>query len=101
MTIEEMKMLVDMISTLGMQGKEAFIWWVVLDKIPPFIIWILSLATVCFIANKLYKTALESTQAHQDLRNVATLLGVSIEDEYRFQWVPKLEKAILKLKDDK
>lgn len=32
MNIEEIKMITETISTLGVQGKEAFIWWLILDK---------------------------------------------------------------------
>ena len=30
--MEELKVIVELISQLGEQGKEAFIWWVVMDK---------------------------------------------------------------------
>lgn len=99
MNIEELKLILDMLGQLGAQGKEAFVWWVVLDKIPSLLIWIFVLATVCFMSNKLYKACLESTQAHQDLRHIAIMLGVCTADKYRFQWLPALEKAILNLRD--
>lgn len=39
MNIEELKLVLETIATLGAQGKEAFIWWAVLDTIPAFILW--------------------------------------------------------------
>lgn len=39
MNMEELKLIADTITSLGAQGKEAFIWWVVLETIPPFLLW--------------------------------------------------------------
>lgn len=39
MNMEELKLIADTITSLGAQGKEAFIWWVVLETIPSFLLW--------------------------------------------------------------
>lgn len=40
MNIEEIKLITDTITTLGVQGKEAFIWWLLLNKVLPFTGWV-------------------------------------------------------------
>ena len=36
MNTEQLKMIIDALQSMGAQGKDAFIWWLVLDKLPSF-----------------------------------------------------------------
>ena len=53
MDIEQIKLVVDAVVKLGEQGKGAFIVWVVMDKLLPFIGWMAALGCVCKVALKL------------------------------------------------
>jgi hypothetical protein len=55
MNIEELKLVLETIATLGAQGKEAFIWWVVLDKIPFFVLWAAFIGLLFFITKSVKK----------------------------------------------
>jgi hypothetical protein len=48
--MEELKLIIQLLSTLGEQGKEAFIWWLFMDKALPFIAIVFALTCVVFIA---------------------------------------------------
>lgn len=37
MSTEQLKMILDALQAMGAAGKDAFIWWLLLDKLPGFI----------------------------------------------------------------
>lgn len=39
MDIEQVKLIVDLIKDLGVQGKEGLIWWLVIKEVLPLIAW--------------------------------------------------------------
>jgi hypothetical protein len=44
MNIEELTLVMDTLRQLGGDGKEAFIWWLMFDKVLPIIAWLTALA---------------------------------------------------------
>lgn len=44
MGTEELRMLLDTLKQLGVEGKEAFIWWLIFDKALPVFGWLCSLS---------------------------------------------------------
>jgi len=38
MNTEQLQMVINAIQTLGIEGKSAFIWWLVLDKLTPVVV---------------------------------------------------------------
>ena len=41
MEMEQLKLIMETLTTMGEAGKDAFIWWLVLDKLIPVIAWLL------------------------------------------------------------
>lgn len=39
MGLDELKLIGEMLAQLGANAQEAFLWWLILDKIPSFILW--------------------------------------------------------------
>lgn len=39
MDIEQVKLIVDLIKDLGVQGKEGLIWWLVIKEVLPLVAW--------------------------------------------------------------
>lgn len=39
MDIEQVKLIVDLIKDLGVQGKEGLIWWLIIKEVLPLIAW--------------------------------------------------------------
>lgn len=62
-------MVMDMIQSLGAQGKEAFIWWVLLDKALPAIVWLLSLSIFVWATFRIVVMCAEPAKAMRDLRD--------------------------------
>ena len=52
MNLDELKLIVDLIGNLGTQGKEAFIWWLVFDNVPWFLIWCGIISAIVYIVKK-------------------------------------------------
>jgi hypothetical protein len=73
MEIEQLKMVIELIQQLGVQGKEAFIWWLVLDKVLPVLGWLLTLVAFGYTALKII--GLVSGKEAQ-LRSIRDALGV-------------------------
>lgn len=50
MSTEQLKMLLEAMQSLGAGGKDAFIWWLVMDKGLPFLGWLMTLGAIVFVA---------------------------------------------------
>lgn len=48
MNADELTILMDTLRELGGDGKAAFIWWLVFDKLLPVVGWVLSLVIIAF-----------------------------------------------------
>jgi hypothetical protein len=42
MDIEQLKLILETLRTMGEAGKDAFIWWILLDKALPVLAWLLT-----------------------------------------------------------
>jgi len=47
--MKELEMILQAIAQLGDAGKEAFIWWLVMDKGLGFLAWIISIGVIAFV----------------------------------------------------
>lgn len=73
MDMEQFKMVLEAVQQLGIQGKEAFIWWLVFEKALPVIGWLLTLPCLMALIYWLIKSirlSNEDTQRLQQLRDV-------------------------------
>jgi hypothetical protein len=74
MNTDQLQMIVNAIQTLGIEGKSAFIWWLILDKLPSFTVWMFFLSILAYLLSKLINTfSLESNFAKvRDMLNVGS-----------------------------
>jgi hypothetical protein len=56
METEQLKMILDALQSLGAEGKEAFIWWLVLDKTVGPLVWLITLCGLIVIARWIIQT---------------------------------------------
>ena len=47
--MKELELLLAALATLGAESKEAFIWWLLLEKLWPGLVWLITLFTGCFM----------------------------------------------------
>ncbi len=55
MNIEELKLILNAISSLGEQGKEAFLWYMAANTIPSFLLWAGFIGLLFFVAKQVFK----------------------------------------------
>ena len=72
MDTEQLKLILDTFSALGENGKSAFIWWLVLDKVLPVFAWLTVFSGLFVICLKLLD-GLNNITKFEELRNA---LGV-------------------------
>lgn len=66
--MEELKLIMDAITTLGEAGKEAFIWWMIMDKGVLLICW-MTFFSLIFYLIKTISTSCKSESRLEQLRN--------------------------------
>jgi len=83
--IEQLKMVIELIQQLGVQGKEAFIWWLVLDKVLPVLAWLLTLVTVGFTVIKVIRMVSGEEDRLRSIRDALRVgsSGCFTDYEYR------------------
>lgn len=80
MDIEQLKLVIEAVQQLGAQGKEAFIWWVVLDKALPGVVWLITLP--CLMA-VIYWLIRGIQSANADELRLRQLRDVLLDAVYR------------------
>jgi hypothetical protein len=70
--IEQLKLILETLATMGESGKDAFIWWLVLDKVLPVFGWIVTFSGFIFIALRVINMS-SNLQKLEELRDA---LGV-------------------------
>ena len=95
MDMEQLKMVLETIQQLGMQGKEAFIWWLVLDKALPVLGWMIFM---CFLLVVIYWT-IRAIMNHNDYYTAITQIREVLCLPRRWQYDDDdLDSMIAKLK---
>ena len=87
--MEELKVIVELISQLGEQGKEAFIWWVVMDKgsgLVCLLVWIGFLTYIASLINRGFSALVKLTEL-RDLMGVGSGDWASYEFVLMKRWV--------------
>lgn len=74
MKTEELKMLLDALTSMGSAGKEAFIWWLVADKVLPVMLGTLIAILGAIILLRLIKRAWDHDKENQLVAAIAGLL---------------------------
>jgi hypothetical protein len=72
-------MVIELIQQLGVQGKEAFLWWLALDKVLPVLGWLLTLVAFGHTAIKII--GMVSGKEGQ-LRSIRDALGVGCSGQF-------------------
>ena len=72
MNTEQLKMMLDAFAALGSSGKEAFIWWLALDKGLPVLGWLLTLLGLLWLA----RTILSMVSASSRMAKLRDEMGI-------------------------
>ena len=82
MSTEQLQMILNAMQGLGLEGKQAFIWWLVLDKALPVVGWLLTLVGILYFS----KAVIQHVSAQSYLSRIKDDLrigcpGVVVEEE--------------------
>lgn len=94
MNTEELKMVLEAISSLGAAGKEAFIWWLALKYGSSLVSMFLISAVAVVIAYMVLRLVKTCNRSDQAVRNLAARLGVTNFDTWYAEDRRRLEAAI-------
>ena len=92
--MEELKLVLEALTTLGAAGKEAFIWWLVFDKLIPATV---ALVAIVLCANAVFRliSAMSDNQGARlrDLMGVGSS-GPMIKSEWKemAEWIVEHKK---------
>lgn len=91
MNTEQIKSLLEVFALVGTAGKEAFIWWLLAEKVLPAVAWLLVFVGFMWVAHKLIWTS----SGFAKLRELRDALGVGAPGYMRdCELVETLDKAI-------
>ena len=82
MDIEQLKLIVDTISSLGVESKSAFIWWLVVSKIPAIIFGLIWSGISIVVITKVF-TIIQNTLYSERLRKAAGVSCCWDDGEFR------------------
>ena len=84
MNTDQLKMVMDMLSTMGAAGKDAFVWWLLFDKALPVVGWLATFAGACWVIKYLTDKS-SSLKYFEPLRDALRTgsAGPMIESEAR------------------
>jgi len=87
--MKELEMILQAVAQLGDAGKEAFVWWLVMDKGLGFLGWILTVIAIAFVILKISKhISLDGMQNLRDAMGVGCPGPVSEEEIHEMhRWV--------------
>lgn len=75
MNIEELKLILEAVSQLGAQGKEAFIWWLILETVPSFLIWSGIVGAIYYVISTMRRSALFGA-TEEFFKDTRDILGI-------------------------
>ena len=90
MSTEQLKMLLDAMQSLGTGGKEAFIWWLAMDKGLPVVGWLITLYAIVAVARLVIRHAANCSRFNE-VR--AALVMSAYSDPYFVKTCEKLREA--------
>lgn len=70
MNLEQLQLIMNTLSQMGEQGKEAFIWWLVLDKALPYLAWLIILPMVLYAVFRLARLITKASDSQDWLRQL-------------------------------
>ena len=85
--MKELELILSTISQLGVAGKEAFIWWLVFDKLIPGLVWLATVLIFSYVIRQIVSICSVGAKL-RDAMGVGRK-GALIEDEVRdmFKWI--------------
>lgn len=97
MNTDQLKLIIDAIHSLGVESKSAFIWWLVFEHIPGFIIGIAFISLLGFLANRLTRMY-SHTQSLVRLRDI---LGIGYQGPLTDDQCDRVIESVTKLLEQK
>jgi len=74
--MNELTVIVDLIAKLGAEGKEAFIWWLIMDKGLGVFGWLMTLLVLVWLILKVIATISQNEVREYDLRHLRDAMQV-------------------------
>ena len=94
MSTDELKLITDMLQSLGQAGTTGFIWWLVLDKVVPILTW---LATLGLLLKYVARPVATSFLSHLTMRELRDKLEVGEPGELSPAEIALTKKELFKL----
>lgn len=76
MDIEKLKLIMDTLSAMGTAGKEAFIWWLAVDRVLPFFLWLLAIPSVLYTIWRIAVLVATNTEEQKTMSQLRTILAI-------------------------
>lgn len=78
--MEELKLIMQTLAGLGETAKEGFIWWLVIDKLVPSVLWGCFAGSLvalgAYIARHVFTSMREEAEATKAIKTIRGILGV-------------------------
>jgi hypothetical protein len=87
---EQLKMVLDALQSLGAEGKDAFIWWLVMDKTIAPVAWLVTLCVLALIVRWIIRASTNKSR----LNELRALVGVSEYDKKDENYGETISRAI-------
>jgi hypothetical protein len=85
MNAETLKQIIDLLATLGVQGKEAFVWYLMVDKVLPALLWFGVAVGLFFVAQQIIRACNNDDKKLREIRDTLRVgaPGFYSEEEHR------------------
>jgi hypothetical protein len=93
---EELKIVMETLSQMGEVGKEAFIWWLIFDKLLYVLSWLISFAGIVWVVNRALTSFVFAERAMRELRDHLGLGSGALIDSEVQAVVNKVKRMIPK-----
>lgn len=87
---EQLKLVLDALQSLGAEGKDAFIWWLVMDKTIAPVAWLVTLCVLALIVRWIIRACTTKSR----LEELRALVGTNKYDEKDRDYGETISRAI-------
>lgn len=95
--MKELEMILAAVSQLGVAGKEAFLWWLVLDKLVPTLATLAGVVTVVLMVRSIL---LGFSEMDSTLRTLRDMLGAGTPGPLTDSEMRQIIRDVKKLKEE-
>ncbi len=95
MNTEQLQLILNTFQSLGVEGKEAFLWWLAFDKLPAFFGWLAFLAVILHVFRRIMRS-LHHTKTLEELRDLLGIGSPGFIDDHEIR---QLVRRVRELKE--